>query len=390
MGFTEATGDCRVLMKAAVRATAATESRALTRSDDATVANPDCRFPHPDSDGAAPQLAASAVGPSAAAQPGAPCAPTGAIAGPSGISTAAASPGATPANVARDGANGASPPPGVFSPFSTRAAGVPTAVSHGTSSGHMDAPSAGNASADIWGASGQGNGRPRFWSLRWDECRDCLIADRPHFGQGFCERCYQARYRHGNLPADEELPPARWSRHSLQCLYCGRADVEHHTRGYCRTCYPRSPVCRARKRGWKRRLHTEVGGAGDLFRLQSAARKKRSKDRLLGLEPTYSFIAYRVTWKIFEERCAACDAREDLTIDHHYAASTGTPITPDNAVLMCRACNSAKGDRSPRDFYSAERLRGIEKRLEMARILVPLIERSLPRCSPHRGPGKAA
>jgi len=78
-----------------------------------------------------------------------------------------------------------------------------------------------------------------------------------------------------------------------------------------------------------------------------AAQLLRAKDRRAGLVPKYSVIAYLVTYKIFDECCAACGAADDLSIDHHHPASLGAAIEPGNAVLLCRRCNSAKHDRPP-------------------------------------------
>ena len=45
-------------------------------------------------------------------------------------------------------------------------------------------------------------------------------------------------------------------------------------------------------------------------------------------------------------RCAHCGAYEDLTIDHIMPLSKGGTDDLDNLRLLCRACNSSKGDKT--------------------------------------------
>lgn len=44
--------------------------------------------------------------------------------------------------------------------------------------------------------------------------------------------------------------------------------------------------------------------------------------------------------------CRRCAATNDLTLDHISPWSTGGPDTPDNLQVLCRPCNSSKGDRA--------------------------------------------
>lgn len=46
-----------------------------------------------------------------------------------------------------------------------------------------------------------------------------------------------------------------------------------------------------------------------------------------------------------EHACRRCGATEDLTLDHVHPWSVGGPDTPDNLQVLCRPCNSSKGDR---------------------------------------------
>lgn len=44
--------------------------------------------------------------------------------------------------------------------------------------------------------------------------------------------------------------------------------------------------------------------------------------------------------------CQKCGATSDLTLDHIKPWSTGGPDTEDNLRVLCRSCNSRKGDRT--------------------------------------------
>ena len=53
---------------------------------------------------------------------------------------------------------------------------------------------------------------------------------------------------------------------------------------------------------------------------------------------------------------------KELTLDHILPKSRGGPDSPDNAVWVCRNCNSSKGDRRLYEWY------GLDRRYELPRI----------------------
>ena len=61
----------------------------------------------------------------------------------------------------------------------------------------------------------------------------------------------------------------------------------------------------------------------------------------------YDSAWYRVVRAAINEQpwCANCMATHDLTGDHLVPLSLGGTSTPDNVVVLCRRCNSAKGAR---------------------------------------------
>lgn len=376
MGFTEAAGDCRVLMKAAVREAVATESRALGRSDDASVANSDCRFPEHDDDGPAPQLTARAEAPTAAAQGGAPCSPTGAPAIGFTPDVAAPEDGGTSANVARRVANGAAQGGGVDRRLFRHAPGVPTSVSHHGGSGHMDADSsARNAETRIWETSGHGNGRVAVqgrWSQGYDECVECAQTTSPYRGRGLCKRCYDRfakRRQRGSTISLPDTPPRRsWARDHGACLTCGTTVIPHEAHGLCEGCYGRSDVHKQAVHSWRRSkagqekiasIHQRYR-CSEKGRLMSLASGKRRQDRLVGIASNLSALDVWLIFSAFASRCANCDATTDICIDHHEPLIDGHAISIANAVLLCRSCNGTKKALPPEQFYAPERLLAIQ------------------------------
>ena len=49
-------------------------------------------------------------------------------------------------------------------------------------------------------------------------------------------------------------------------------------------------------------------------------------------------------------QCVYCGATDDLAIDHIFPFSRGGSNTPDNLQVLCKSCNSSKGDSIPDDY----------------------------------------
>lgn len=117
----------------------------------------------------------------------------------------------------------------------------------------------------------------------------------------------------------------------------GHARVEHDTPGY--------------EGPWlllltPRRLAAEAAAA-------EAARKKAeervAKITLRGGQKYRAPIPSGIRVFVFDRdghACRRCGATEDLTLDHVHPWSIGGPDTPDNLQVLCRPCNSSKGDRT--------------------------------------------
>jgi len=93
-----------------------------------------------------------------------------------------------------------------------------------------------------------------------------------------------------------------------------------------------------------------------------ALRKRRALK--LNIKESYTTLDEQYTRTLFNNACANCGATENLTIDHHYPLSKGNALTRDNAVVLCRYCNSAKHNTMPEDFYSPETLAIITEKLK--------------------------
>jgi len=60
--------------------------------------------------------------------------------------------------------------------------------------------------------------------------------------------------------------------------------------------------------------------------------------------------------------CIYCGAEKDLTLEHILPRCRGGPDSPDNAIWVCKTCNSSKGDKRLYEWY------GLDRRYEIPRI----------------------
>jgi hypothetical protein len=59
--------------------------------------------------------------------------------------------------------------------------------------------------------------------------------------------------------------------------------------------------------------------------------------------------------------CIYCGKEADLTLEHILPRSRGGPDSPDNAVWICRNCNSSKGARRPYEWYGLDNRYGLSR-----------------------------
>ena len=83
---------------------------------------------------------------------------------------------------------------------------------------------------------------------------------------------------------------------------------------------------------------------------------------------SYNAEDERFTRELFDHKCIVCGKTSDLTIDHLYPLSRGYALTRDNAVVLCRSCNSSKLKKLPEDFFSPEVFAFIKDILKLEKV----------------------
>lgn len=61
------------------------------------------------------------------------------------------------------------------------------------------------------------------------------------------------------------------------------------------------------------------------------------------------------------ETCVYCGAKGDLTLEHILPTSRGGPDSPDNAVWVCKKCNSSKGGRRLYEWFGLDNRYGVPR-----------------------------
>ena len=81
---------------------------------------------------------------------------------------------------------------------------------------------------------------------------------------------------------------------------------------------------------------------------QEKAAKRAAKLALRGGQVRRAAIPDAIRTAVLDRdghTCRRCGATEDLALDHIHPWSLGGPDTPDNLQVLCRPCNSRKGDQ---------------------------------------------
>ncbi len=107
------------------------------------------------------------------------------------------------------------------------------------------------------------------------------------------------------------------------------------------------------------KIISESAGAG---KRQYAFVMNRFRKLALGEISWSSSIREYIKERERPENCIYCGGRRDLTLEHILPRCRGGPDSPDNAVWVCRTCNSSKGDRRLYEWY------GLDRRNEVPRI----------------------
>jgi len=151
----------------------------------------------------------------------------------------------------------------------------------------------------------------------------------------------------------EEFRPDKRNRSGVgsRCKECCRVYDRSEKKKLARRMYRKSSEG---KLAYRRFRFSENGQlANRLARI-----RRRENEILVG--STLSTSDMKLVHERFDHKCFKCNSMDDLTIDHHYPLSMGYGLSYDNAVLLCRSCNSAKSSRLPEEFYSPEELVRLE------------------------------
>ncbi len=92
---------------------------------------------------------------------------------------------------------------------------------------------------------------------------------------------------------------------------------------------------------------------------QYAAARRRRRAKQLAVQENFTPKEARFIRSLWNNRCAVCgktrkEEGQALAIDHWLPLSKGHALTMENAVLLCRSCNSTKSDKYPVDAFGPE------------------------------------
>jgi len=90
-------------------------------------------------------------------------------------------------------------------------------------------------------------------------------------------------------------------------------------------------------------------------------RKRRAKKAQLN--ENFTLAQEQIIREAFNDKCFNCKSTEKLCVDHHRPLSKGNVLTLNNAVLLCKSCNSSKGAKNPEEFYGRKKCRQLDKKL---------------------------
>lgn len=81
-------------------------------------------------------------------------------------------------------------------------------------------------------------------------------------------------------------------------------------------------------------------------RTERTANRHIARARTYGDHHRYDTEAWKAQRAAWGNRCLCCDTTADLTTDHIVPLSLGGTNTLDNLQLLCRACNTRKGQKT--------------------------------------------
>lgn len=100
------------------------------------------------------------------------------------------------------------------------------------------------------------------------------------------------------------------------------------------------------------------------WRKNNPDKVKEYRIRRRGLEnnidEVFSHEDIKAVFEHFDNKCFNCGSAENLCIDHHRPLCNGNGLSFNNAVLLCKSCNSSKHAKIPEEFYDKLKLSALE------------------------------
>lgn len=135
-----------------------------------------------------------------------------------------------------------------------------------------------------------------------------------------------------------------------------QADNKESLKAKAKARYQRNKaVCQAKQKEY-RKAHPEK------IRVQT----RRRRARKASVNENFTAAQAARTRELFQHQCFNCGSTANLAIDHNLPLSQGNALTPSNAAVLCKSCNSSKGTRLPQDFYTPEQLKKLNALLKIA------------------------
>lgn len=122
----------------------------------------------------------------------------------------------------------------------------------------------------------------------------------------------------------------------------------------CKVCYHISYINNKTK--IINRVNTWRKNNKNKFLINSTNQVNRRRARKLSLSENFSSKDRRFILNLFNHSCIKCTSNKSPTVDHLYPLSKGNPLSIGNAVVLCRSCNSSKGTKDPKEFFSTKEL----------------------------------
>jgi 5-methylcytosine-specific restriction endonuclease McrA len=90
-------------------------------------------------------------------------------------------------------------------------------------------------------------------------------------------------------------------------------------------------------------------GYGKVRDKKSAEKRKEIEKEL---NENFTGAQVQEQLELFGHKCFNCGTIKELSTDHLYPINMGYPLTEENCIILCKSCNSSKGDRDPEVFFT--------------------------------------